>query len=30
MPPDILRKVLDQVKDGIRSNTWLTLSEDPL
>ena len=21
MPPDILRKVLDQVKDGIRSNT---------
>ena len=29
MPPDILRKVLDQVKDGICSNTQLTLSEDP-
>ena len=29
MPLDILRKVLDQVKDGIHSNAWLTLSEDP-
>ena len=29
MPPDILRKVLDQVKDGIHSNARLTLSEDP-
>ena len=29
MPPDILRKVLDQVKDGICSNAQLTLSEDP-
>ena len=28
-PPDILRKVLDQVKDGICSNAQLTLSEDP-
>ena len=29
IPPDILRQVLDQVKDGIRSNAWLALSEDP-
>ena len=29
MPPDIIRKVLDQVKDGIHSNARLTLSEDP-
>ena len=29
MPPDILRRVLDQVKDGIHSNAQLTLSEDP-
>ena len=29
IPPDILCQVLDQVKDGIRSNAWLSLSEDP-
>ena len=29
MPPDILRKVLDQVKDGIHSTARLALSEDP-
>ena len=29
IPPDILRQVLDQVKDGIRSNAQLALSEDP-
>ena len=29
MPPDILCQVLDQVKDGIRSNARLSLSEDP-
>ena len=29
IPPDILRHVLDQVKDGIRSNAQLALSEDP-
>ena len=29
MPPDILRRVLDQVKDGIHSNAQLTLSENP-
>ena len=29
MPPDILRQVLDQVKDGIRLNARLSLSEDP-
>ena len=30
IPPDILCQVLDQVKDGIRSNARLALSEDPL
>ena len=29
MPPDILRRVLNQVKDGICSNAQQTLSEDP-
>ena len=29
IPPDILHHVLDQVKDGIRSNAQLALSEDP-
>ena len=29
IPPDILRYVLEQVKDGIRSNARLMLSEDP-
>ena len=29
MPPDILWDVLDQVREGIRSNARLTLSEDP-
>ena len=29
IPPNILHRVLDQVKDGIRSNAWLALSEDP-
>ena len=29
IPPDILRYVLEQVKDDIRSNAWLMLSEDP-
>ena len=29
IPPDMLRYVLEQVKDGIRSNAWLMLSEDP-
>ena len=29
MPPDILREVLDQVREGIRSNARLALSEDP-
>ena len=29
IPPDILRQVLYQVKDGIRSNARLALSEDP-
>ena len=29
IPPDILHQVLDQVKDGIRSNAQLALSEDP-
>ena len=29
MSPDILQEVLDQVREGIRSNTRLTLSEDP-
>ena len=29
IPPDILRYVLEQVKDGIRSNAQLMLSEDP-
>ena len=29
IPPDILCQVLDQVKDGIRSNAQLALSEDP-
>ena len=29
IPPDILRYVLEQVKDGIQSNAWLMLSEDP-
>ena len=29
IPPDILCQVLDQVKDGIRSNARLALSEDP-
>ena len=28
IPPDILHQVLDQVKDGIRSNAWLALSKD--
>ena len=28
-PPDMLHSVLEQVKDGIRSNTQLMLSEDP-
>ena len=30
IPPDIFHQVLDQVKDGIRSNARLALSEDPL
>ena len=30
MPPDILREVLNQVREGIRSNARLTLSENPL
>ena len=29
MPPDILQEVLDQVREGIRSNARLALSEDP-
>ena len=29
IPPDILHQVLDQVKDRIRSNAQLALSEDP-
>ena len=29
IPPDMLHSVLEQVKDGIRSNAWLMLSEDP-
>ena len=29
IPPDMLRYVLEQVKDGIRSNVGLMLSEDP-
>ena len=29
MPPDILQEVLTQVREGIRSNTRLALSEDP-
>ena len=29
MPPDVLRKILEQVQDGIRSNVRLRLSEDP-
>ena len=29
IPPDILHQVLDQVKDGIRLNAQLALSEDP-
>ena len=29
IPPDMLHYVLEQVKDGIRSNAWLMLSEDP-
>ena len=29
IPPDMLRYVLEQVKDGIRSNARLMLSEDP-
>ena len=29
IPPDMLRYVLEQVKDGIQSNTRLVLSEDP-
>ena len=29
MPPDVLRKILEQVQDGIRSNTRLRLGEDP-
>ena len=29
IPPDILCQVLDQVKNGIRSNAQFTLSEDP-
>ena len=29
IPPDILCQVLDQVKNGIRSNAQLALSEDP-
>ena len=29
IPPGILHQVLDQVKDGIRSNAQLALSEDP-
>ena len=30
MPPDILREVLNQVREGIRSDARLTLSENPL
>ena len=29
IPPDILRYILEQVKDGIRSNARLMLSKDP-
>ena len=29
IPPDMLRYILEQVKDGIRSNAWLMLSEAP-
>ena len=29
IPPDMLRYVLEQIKDGIRSNAQLMLSEDP-
>ena len=29
MPPDILREVLNQVKEGVWSNARLTLSENP-
>ena len=29
MPPDVLRKILEQVQEGIQSNTRLHLSEDP-
>ena len=29
MPPDVFCKVLEQVQEGIQSNAWLRLSEDP-
>ena len=29
MPPDVLRKILEQVQEGIRANARLCLSEDP-
>ena len=29
IPPDMLHYILEQFKDGIRSNAWLMLSEDP-
>ena len=29
MPPDMLRKILEQVQEGIRANAHLCLSEDP-
>ena len=29
IPPDMLRYILEQIKDGIRSNAQLMLSEDP-
>ena len=29
MPLDVLRKILEQVQDGIRSNARLRFSEDP-
>ena len=29
MPPDVLRKILEQVQEGIQANTHLHLNEDP-
>ena len=29
IPPDVLRKILEQVQEGIQSNSKLPLSEDP-